>query len=212
MEIINNRILITSNTILKLILEKKYYLFLKYSLIFKQLLPKYIKKIYFYIYDFYILIKSKYLINLLKFLKYDTQFQYKTLIDICVIDYVLSNLRFKLIYSLLSIHYNMRLNLFFFLQELTGIKSVISLYENANWLEREIWDMFGIFFFNHIDLRRILTDYGFKGFPLRKDFPLTGFREIYFNENKKRLIYKKLILAQEYRLYTFRNPWNFLNS
>jgi NADH dehydrogenase (ubiquinone) Fe-S protein 3 len=212
MEIINNRLLITSNTILKLILEKKYYLFLKYSLIFKQLLPKYIKKIYFYIYDFYILIKSKYLINLLKFLKYDTQFQFKTLVDICVVDYVLSNLRFKLIYSLLSIHYNMRLNLFFFLQELSGIKSIIILYENANWLEREIWDMFGIFFFNHIDLRRILTDYGFKGFPLRKDFPLTGFREIYFNENKKRLIYKKLILAQEYRLYTFRNPWNFLNS
>jgi NADH dehydrogenase (ubiquinone) Fe-S protein 3 len=212
MEIINNRLLITSNTVLKLILEKKYYLFLKYSLIFKQLLPKYIKKIYFYIYDFYILIKSKYLINLLKFLKYDTQFQFKTLVDICVVDYVLSNLRFKLIYSLLSIHYNMRLNLFFFLQELSGIKSIIILYENANWLEREIWDMFGIFFFNHIDLRRILTDYGFKGFPLRKDFPLTGFREIYFNENKKRLIYKKLILAQEYRLYTFRNPWNFLNS
>jgi NADH-quinone oxidoreductase subunit C len=71
--------------------------------------------------------------------------------------------------------------------------------------------MFGIFFFQHFDLRRILTDYGFKGFPLRKDFPLTGFRELYFNENKKRLIYKKLILAQEYRLYNFRNPWNLIN-
>jgi NADH/F420H2 dehydrogenase subunit C len=210
MEIINNSIFVTSNIILKLILEKKYYLFLKYSLLFKEMFPKFIKNIYIYSYDLYIFIKSENLLNLLKFIKYDTNYQFKTLIDICVIDYMLSQYRFKLIYSLLSIHYNIRLNLFFFLQELIGITSITHLYENANWLEREIWDMFGIFFFNHSDLRRILTDYGFKGFPLRKDFPLTGFREIYFNENKKRLIYKKLILAQEYRFYTFRNPWNIL--
>lgn len=207
----NNTILVNINKNLNVILEKKYYLFLKYSILFKKLFPKYLKKIYIYNYDLYLLINFSYLINLLKFLKYDTQFQYKILIDICVIDNIISAFRFQLIYSLLSIQYNIRLNLFFFLQELNGIKSITLLYENANWLEREIWDMFGIFFFQHSDLRRILTDYGFKGFPLRKDFPLTGFRELYFNENKKRLIYKKLILAQEYRLYNFRNPWNLIN-
>lgn len=210
MEIINNSVFLTSNKFLHLILEKKYYLFLKYSLSFKELFPKYIKKIYIYLYDFFLLIQSKFLLPLIKFLKLDSNFQYKLLIDICVIDYLLTNFRFKLIYSLLSINYNFRLNLFFSIKELTGINSLTLYYENANWLEREIWDMFGIFFFYHTDLRRILTDYGFKGFPLRKDFPLTGFREIYFNENKKRLIYKKLILAQEYRLYTFRNPWNII--
>ena len=84
----------------------------------------------------------------------------------------------------------------------------MNIYKAANWLEREIWDMFGIFFVNHKDLRRILTDYGFEGYPLRKDFPLSGFLEVYYNELKKRVIYKPINLSQQYRLFDFNSPWD----
>ena len=94
------------------------------------------------------------------------------------------------------------------MNEIQTIDSIMNIYKVANWFEREIWDMFGIFFRNHTDLRRILTDYGFEGYPLRKDFPLTGFLEVYYNELKKRVVYKSVNLSQQYRVFEFNSPWN----
>ncbi len=103
--------------------------------------------------------------------------------------------------------FNFRISIKVFLGKLDFICSATNLYKSAGWLEREIWDLFGIFFYLHSDLRRILTDYGFNGFPMRKDFPLTGFVEISYNDELRRIIYKPLQLAQEFRYFDFQSPW-----
>jgi NADH:ubiquinone oxidoreductase subunit C len=108
----------------------------------------------------------------------------------------------------LSIRFNNRLKVKININELESVDSIINIYKTAGWSEREAWDMFGIFFNNHPDLRRILTDYGFEGHPLRKDFPLSGFVEVYYNELKKRVVYEPLNLSQQYRLFEFNSPWN----
>ena len=120
------------------------------------------------------------LIPILFFLKNHTNSQFKILSEICAVDYINKKKRFEIIYNLLSIRFNSRLKIKVSLNELQPINSIIEIYKSANWSEREIWDMFGIFFSNHPDLRRILTDYGFEGHPLRKDFPLSGFLEIFY--------------------------------
>lgn len=148
------------------------------------------------------------IIPILFFLKNHTNSQFKILSDIVAVDYIHKKDRFMIIYNLLSIRFNSRLQIKISINELQSIDSIIKVYSVANWFEREIWDMFGIFFNNHSDLRRILTDYGFEGFPLRKDFPLTGYLEIYYNELKKRVIYKPINLAQQYRVFKFNSPWN----
>lgn len=142
------------------------------------------------------------------FLKNHTNAQFKVLSDICVVDYINKKERFEIIYNLLSIRFNNRLKVKVCINELQSIDSIISIYKTAGWTEREAWDMFGIFFNNHPDLRRILTDYGFEGHPLRKDFPLSGYLEVYYNELKKRVVYKPLNLSQQYRLFEFNSPWN----
>ena len=147
------------------------------------------------------------LIPILFFLKNHTNSQFKILSEICAVDYINKKKRFEIIYNLLSIRFNSRLKVKISLNELQPIDSIIEIYKSANWSEREIWDMFGIFFSNHPDLRRILTDYGFEGHPLRKDFPLSGFLEIFYNELKKRVVYKPINLSQQYRLFEFNNPW-----
>ena len=146
--------------------------------------------------------------NILNFLKNHTQSQFKILSDICAVDYPWKKNRFEIIYNILSIAYNTRLTLILFLEEKSTVDSIVSIYSAAGWFEREIWDMFGIFFLGHHDLRRILTDYGFKGHPLRKDFPLTGFIEVRYVNNEKRILAEEVSLAQDYRTFYFNNNWN----
>jgi NADH/F420H2 dehydrogenase subunit C len=146
----------------------------------------------------------KYIIN---FLKFDENFLYKVLIDIFVIDYFESENRFEIVYNFLSLKYNARIKLKARIDEFTPVFSIISLYLNANWLEREIWDMHGIFVDEHPDLRRILTDYGFEGYPLRKDFPLSGYIESRYDDSQKRVISEPLELSQELRIFNFISPW-----
>ena len=153
-------------------------------------------------------VPSDKIIPILFFLKNHTNSQFKMLSDICAVDYINKKQRFEIIYNLLSIRFNNRLKIKISINELQPVDSVVSVFECANWSEREVWDMFGIFFFNHPDLRRILTDYGFEGHPLRKDFPLSGFLEVYYNELKKRVVYEPINLSQQYRLFEFSSPWN----
>ena len=147
-----------------------------------------------------IVIFSKILQNL-SFLKF------KSLIEILAVDYPFRNYRFELIYLFRSIVYNFRLNIKCFVKDRQALPSLVSLYASAPWLEREVWDLFGIIFSNNFDLRRILTDYGFKGHPFRKDFPLTGFVEIRYDDSKQMILTEALELSQEFRFFDFQSPW-----
>ena len=133
--------------------------------------------------------------------------QFATLIDIYAIDYPDRESRFEVVYELLSYRWNSRLSVKTNVSETQGIPSVVSIFPNANWAEREVWDMNGVFFYNHPDLRRILTDYGFQGHPLRKDFPLSGYSEVRYDEQLKRVVQEPLELAQEFRAFDFASPW-----
>lgn len=135
--------------------------------------------------------------------------QFKSLVDIICYDIPGKKNRFSIVYNLLSIKHNIRLRVLSKVSESEELLSVISLYNSAGWSEREVFDFFGIFFFENKDLRRILTDYGFKGFPLRKDFPLTGYVDVYYDDNQKRICYRTLELAQEYRNFNFKSTWRF---
>lgn len=148
------------------------------------------------------------LIPILFFFKNHTNSQFKILSEICAVDYINNEKRFEIIYNLLSLRFNSRLKIKIKINEFEPIDSIIEIYKAANWCEREVWDMFGIVFVNHPDLRRILTDYGFEGHPLRKDFPLSGFLEVFYNELKKRVVYEPINLSQQYRLFEFNNPWD----
>ena len=147
------------------------------------------------------------LIEVLSFLKTNHQTKFKQLIDITAADYPENSKRFKLVYLLLSHELNFRVILETYINENEIIPSIISLYPSANWMEREVFDMYGIKFKDHPDLRRILTDYNFKGFPLRKDFPLTGFNEVRYSEKDKSVIYEPVKLEQNYRDFDFSSPW-----
>jgi len=148
----------------------------------------------------------------MSFLKNDEDCLYKLLIDIFVVDYFESENRFEIIYSLLSVKYNVRIKLKSRIDEFTPVASIVNLYPNGNWIEREIWDMHGIFIDEHPDLRRILTDYGFEGYPLRKDFPLSGYIESRYDESQKRVISESLELSQELRIFNFNSPWENLKN
>jgi NADH-quinone oxidoreductase subunit C len=152
-------------------------------------------------------VSPKKLKNILIFLKNHTQCQYKVLVDICGIDYPEKKKRFEVVYNLLSLTHNSRITVTTSVDEITPLDSVTSVFSSADWLEREVWDMFGIFFINHNDLRRILTDYGFRGHPLRKDFPLTGYVEVRYDDTQKRVVTEKVSLAQDYRVFTFNSNW-----
>ena len=145
--------------------------------------------------------------EVLYFLRDHTSCQYKVLIDICGVDYPERNARFEVVYHLLSIKYNSRIRVKVAVDELTPVDSVTSIYNSAGWYEREIWDLYGVFFSNHPDLRRILTDYGFDGFPLRKDFPLSGYIDVSYSADKRRIISEPLELTQEFRAFTFESQW-----
>jgi NADH dehydrogenase (ubiquinone) Fe-S protein 3 len=141
------------------------------------------------------------------FLKNHTNTQYKIISDICAVDYPSKKNRFEIVYNLLSIQFNNRIRIKVKINELQSIESITQIFKGSNWFEREIWDLFGIFFINHPDLRRILTDYGFEGYPLRKDFPLSGYLEVRYSEMKKRVVYEPIMLPQEFRSFDFETPW-----
>jgi NADH-quinone oxidoreductase subunit C len=152
--------------------------------------------------------KKESLIRLISFLKDDKSLLFKQLIDITAIDYPANEERFTVVYNFLSIYYNLRIRIKCSIKEYEFIDSITSIYTNAGWLEREVWDMYGIYFTGHSDLRRLLTDFGFKGHPLRKDFPLSGFVEVFYNKNTQKVEYKTVELEQAYRDFSTENPWS----
>ena len=151
------------------------------------------------------------LIEVIQFLKSNERCKFKQLIDIAGVDYPDSEKRFQLVYLLLSHENNIRIKVSTQFQLNQIINSITKIFPSANWMEREVFDMYGIKFKNHPDLRRILTDYGFKGHPLRKDFPLTGFNEVRYSEKEKKVIYEPVKLEQNYRNFDFESPWEGTN-
>ena len=147
------------------------------------------------------------LIEVLTNLRDDDDLAFTQLTDLTAVDYPNRPYRFEMVYQLLSITQNQRLRLLVAVDEGAVVPSVISIFNAANWAEREVWDMFGIFFSGHPDLRRLLTDYGFEGHPLRKDFPLTGYVEVRYDDTKRRVVYEPVHLVQEYRDFDFLSPW-----
>ena len=147
------------------------------------------------------------LYSTLLFLKTNEQCKFKQLIDIVAADYLGDDQRFRIYYLLLSHENNLRIKVSINLSIDEKAPSIVKLYPSSNWMEREVFDMYGIKFKNHPDLRRILTDYNFKGFPLRKDFPLTGFNEVRYSEKEKKVIYEPVKLEQDYRNFDFESPW-----
>ena len=141
------------------------------------------------------------------YLKTNNKCRFKQLIDITAVDYPEKEKRFKLVYLLLSHENNLRILININIDEKTHVPSITKIFPSANWMEREVFDMYGISFKDHPDLRRILTDYGFKGYPLRKDFPLTGHTEVRYSEEHKKVIYEPVKLDQEYRHFDFESPW-----
>lgn len=169
--------------------------------------PKYIHGINEQKGDIYVYIYPEFLKQFMDILKNHTNFQFKLLSDICTVDYPSRSNRFEVIYCLLSIQYNSRVIIKTYTNETSSVESLSSLYENANWAEREVWDLYGVFFSNHPDLRRILTDYGFEGHPLRKDYPLSGYKEVRYDDLQKRVVYEPLETTQEFRYFDFSSPW-----
>jgi NADH dehydrogenase (ubiquinone) Fe-S protein 3 len=157
-------------------------------------------------------IPSKDLVICLKVLKSHSHCQFKVLADITAVDYPARSSRFEVIYQLLSVRFNTRLTVKLCISAATSLESASSVYFSSSWYEREVWDMFGIFFVNHPDLRRILTDYGFEGHPLRKDFPLSGYTEVRYDEEKKRVVSELLELSQEFRSFRLEIPWETRGS
>jgi NADH-quinone oxidoreductase subunit C len=147
------------------------------------------------------------LIKVMTFLRDDPKCLFKMAVDICGVDYPEREQRFEVVYNLLSLKHNLRLRVKVATGEDQPVPSVTGIYSVAAWFEREAWDLYGIYFSGHPDLRRILTDYGFEGHPLRKDFPLTGFVEVRYDIEQKRVIYEPVKLRQEFRTFDFQSPW-----
>ena len=147
------------------------------------------------------------LLEVVQFLKSNENCKFRQLIDIAGVDYPQNEKRFELVYLLLSHQYNIRIKILIKFQIDQNISSLTKIFPSANWMEREVFDMYGVKFKNHPDLRRILTDYGFKGHPLRKDFPLTGFNEVRYSEEEKKVVYEPVKLEQNYRNFDFESPW-----
>ncbi|MGK7653379.1 MULTISPECIES: NADH-quinone oxidoreductase subunit C [unclassified Roseovarius] len=145
--------------------------------------------------------------GLVEFLKVDPNCRFSTLVDITGVDYPDRPKRFDVVYHFLSMYQNQRIRLRVAVREEDMVPSITDVHPSANWFEREVFDMFGILFSGHPDLRRILTDYGFRGFPLRKDFPTTGYTEVRYDEVQKRVVYEPVKLVQEYRQFDFMSPW-----
>ena len=144
---------------------------------------------------------------LMKLVRDDSNCLFKILIDITAVDFPERGERFEIVYNLLSLSHNQRIRVTVSTDESTPVPSMVPLFSAAGWFEREVWDMFGVFFTDHPDLRRMLTDYGFEGHPLRKDFPLTGYVEVRYDEEQKRVVYEPVTLTQDFRSFDFMSPW-----
>ena len=155
----------------------------------------------------YINIESEDLLNVALFIKNNENTKFRQLIDITVVDYPENSQRFKVVYLFLSHEFNQRIILSYLINENEVIPSLTSIFPAANWMEREVFDMYGVKFKDHPDLRRILTDYGFEGHPLRKDFPLTGHTEVRYSEGQKKVISEPVKLEQNYRNFDYESPW-----
>ncbi|CAF1636107.1 unnamed protein product [Adineta ricciae] len=154
-----------------------------------------------------ILIHPDGVFSVIAFLKDHTNAQFSSLADITAIDVPTRVYRFELAYNLLSLRFNSRVRVKTYTDELTPIASICDLFDAANWMEREVWDMYGVYFTNHPDLRRILTDYGFEGHPMRKDFPLPGYTEVRYDEEQRRVVIEPIELTQDYRKFDLSTPW-----
>jgi len=155
----------------------------------------------------YIDINKDDLIDVILFLKTDKNTKFKQLIDITAVDYPENIERFKIVYMFLSHEFNQRVILSYFISENEVVPSLTSIFPSANWMEREVFDMYGVSFKDHPDLRRILTDYGFEGHPLRKDFPLSGFVQVKYDDSEKKVVNEKVNLIQDFRNFDFESPW-----
>lgn len=147
------------------------------------------------------------LVKFMTFLRDDSNCQFKVLVDITAVDYPERDERFEVVYNLLSVTLNQRIRIKVTTDETAPVPSVTSVFSTAAWFEREVWDLFGVLFTDHPDLRRLLTDYGFQGHPLRKDFPLTGYVELRYDAEQKRVVYEPVKLTQEFRTFDFISPW-----
>ena len=161
---------------------------------------------------FEISINKKNILNTVHILKDNKDLLFNQLIDITAVDYPSKDYRFELIYIFLSMTYNKRILIKIYLKENENIESITSLHKSSNWFERECYDLFGIEFTNHPDLRRIMTDYNFEGHPLRKDFPLTGNVEVRYDDLEKKIVYEPVKLTQEYRNFDYMSPWEGINN
>ncbi|PWE17266.1 NADH-quinone oxidoreductase subunit C [Marinicauda salina] len=146
-------------------------------------------------------------VKVLRFLREDPNCRFTSLMDVCGVDWPGRADRFDVVYHLLSMHLNQRIRVTTTADEDTPVPSVVEVFPTANWFEREVFDMYGVLFDDHPDLRRILTDYGFQGYPLRKDFPLSGYVEVRYDEEEKRVVYEPVELVQEFRDFDFLSPW-----
>ncbi|KAL7410088.1 hypothetical protein BDY24DRAFT_400728 [Mrakia frigida] len=171
-------------------------------------LPKYISQFSIYKDELVLYVAPSGVVPVSHFLRDHSQCMFKSVMDITAVDYPERGNRFEVVYNFLSYHHSARIRLKTFADEVTPVPSLVGLYRGADWFEREVWDMFGVFFTGHPDLRRILTDYGFEGHPLRKDFPLTGYTEVRYDEEKKRVVYEPVQLSQAFRNFDgATSPW-----
>ena len=152
-------------------------------------------------------IRREAIVDVMRFLKEDAACAFSQLIDVCGVDFPERDERFEVVYNLLSMKHNLRLRLKVATSEGMPVPTVTGVHSGAGWFEREVWDMYGVYFSDHADLRRILTDYGFDGFPQRKDFPLTGYVELRYDEVQKRVVYEPVKLVQDFRNFDFTSPW-----
>lgn len=154
-----------------------------------------------------LVVEREAIVDVMRFLRDDTKTQFVSFIDACGVDFPERDQRFEVVYHLLSPRQNTRIRVKVNTDEVTPVPSITGIYPGANWFERECWDMYGILFTGHPDLRRILTDYGFEGHPQRRDFPLTGYSEVRYDNELKRVVYEPVELRQEFRSFDFLSPW-----
>jgi len=180
----------------------------EFSLYLAQCLPKFVQKIQLTHGDeLEVMISPEGVLPVIAFLKDNHLAQFVNLTDIAGVDFPTRQYRFEIVYHLLSLRYNARIRVKTYTDELTPIDSICELFKGANWYEREVWDMYGVFFVNHPDMRRILTDYGFEGHPFRKDFPLSGYVESRYDDEVKRVVIEPLEMTQEFRKFDLQSPW-----
>jgi NADH-quinone oxidoreductase subunit C len=157
-------------------------------------------------------VRSDTIVKVMTFLRDDVNCQFKVLLDVCGVDYPDREERFDVVYNLLSMTLNQRVRVKVRTDEKKPVPSVVPVFSSANWWEREAWDLLGIYFSDHPDLRRILTDYGFEGHPLRKDFPLSGYVEVRYDDEKKRVVYEPVKMAHDFRSFDFMSPWEAMGA